>query len=218
MVFEIGGSHGHTAHAAVLITHLEGYQLFQQFLSVVYVSDLIDEDAEGGDEGRAVLFGDEDIAVQTLLMAYTVSTTSTKLSTGDPVGTSVAKVGSVLGTSVAGGSVTSSVGMVGSWVSFVGEVVESVLSVGAVVPSVGAVVLSVGPVVSMVLGSVGSSSPGIQPAKEVIMQMTRSSVRIFLSVLCFIDNLHFDLFEMGGKTKKRAGRMVDTKLPALLGD
>ena len=26
----------------------------------------------------------------------------------------------------------------------------------------------------------------------------------------------FDLIEMGGKQKKRAGRMVDTKLPALL--
>ena len=35
-----------------------------------------------------------------------------------------------------------------------------------------------------------------------IMQMTRSRDRTFLSVLCFIDNLHFDLIEMGGKTKK----------------
>ena len=97
----------------------------------------------------------------------------------------------MLGASVAGGSVSASVGSVGAWVSSVGEVVASVLAVGAVVPSVGAVVLSVGPVVSIVLGLVGSSSPGIQPAKEAIMQMTRSRDRIFLSVLCFIDNLHF---------------------------
>ena len=61
-------SHGHTAHAAVLLTHLERYQLFQQFLPIVHVSDLIDEDTEGGDEGSAVLPGDEDIAMQTLFV------------------------------------------------------------------------------------------------------------------------------------------------------
>ena len=71
------------------------------------------------------------------------------------------------------------------------ELVASVPSVGVIVPSVGPVVFSVDPVVSMVLGSVGYSSPGIQPAKEAIMQMTRSRDRIFLSVLCFINNLHF---------------------------
>lgn len=62
------GLHGHTAHATVLLTHLERHQLFQQFLPVVHISDLVDEDTEGGDEGSVVLLGDEDIAVLTLFV------------------------------------------------------------------------------------------------------------------------------------------------------
>ena len=61
-------SHGHTAHAAVLFTHLKRYQLFQQFLPVFHIGNLIDKEAEGGDERCTVLSGDEDIAVQTLFI------------------------------------------------------------------------------------------------------------------------------------------------------